>query len=465
MFRLTYRFLFAAAVALFLFDSCSRIQQPLSKKTVASLPLLPYRMDIVDSNLSQGYFFLFTYKMRKEEKPRLGQQMILDGNGAMVYCRWTDVASDFKVHADGRMSFFKKGKVFLMDSLFRIVDSVACVNGIETDSHDFRILPNGHYLLIGMKTVPTDLSAYPVFLKRGARGSKKGKIKVDVIQELDKNKNLVFEWDSSPFYKITDADPIYLNDTMSVSLPHINSVATDAQGNIVASSRYFNELIKINRATGNVMWRMGGIHNQFQFMNDSIPFLGQHDAHYLPNGNLLVFDNGYSNEKRKHGVRAIEYRIDEKTKQVWNVWSYMYDSMLVSDATGNARRLENGTTLIDFGKIQNLNRNITCVLVDSSGRKIFDLAFADTIGSYRAYGYAQLPFTLHRPEIQATSLGKTVELRLIGKSESCFWSTGERGKTIRVTQAGIYFVRVPVGENGFLFSKPIVVTEAMLLGK
>jgi hypothetical protein len=427
--------------------------------------LLPYRMNIVDSNLSQGYYFLFTYKMRKEAKPQLGQQLILDGNGAMVYCRWTDAASDFKVHPDGRMSFFKKGKFFLMDSLFRIVDSVGCVNNIETDSHDFRILPNGHYLLIGMKTVPTDLSVYPLFLKRGVRGSKKGKIKADVIQELDENKKLVFEWDSSPFYKITDADPIYLNDTTSVSMPHINSVATDAQGNVVASSRYFNELIKINRATGKVMWRMGGPHNQFKFMNDSVPFLGQHDAHYLPNGNLLVFDNGYSNEQRKHGVRAIEYRIDEKTKQVWNVWSYMHDSTLVSDATGNARRMENGTTLIDFGKIQNLNHNITCMLVDSSGRKIFDLAFADTLGSYRAYGYAQLPFTLHRPEIKITPIGSMFELSYTGKGETYLWSTGETSKTIIVTQAGTYFVRVPVGEQSYLYSKPLVITAALLDGR
>ncbi len=465
MFRSGFLFLLIVSLFIFLFSSCTRTRLPIKTKKSNSLALLPYRMNIADSGLSQGYYFLFTYKMRKEEKPRLGQQLILDGTGAVVYCRWTDVASDFKVHPDGRMSFFRKGKFFLMDSLFRIVDSVGCVNNIETDSHDFRILPNGHYLLIGMKSIPTDLSVYPVFLKRGARGSKKGEIKVDVIQELDENKKLVFEWDSSPFYKITDADPIYLNDTTSVSLPHINSVATDTQGNIVASSRYFNELIKINRATGNVMWRMGGIHNQFTFMNDTIPFLGQHDAHYLANGNLLVFDNGYSSDQRKHGVRAIEYRIDEKTKQVWNVWSYTHDAGLVSDATGNARRMDNGTTLIDFGKIQNLNRNITCVLVDSSGRKIFDLAFADTVGSYRAYGFAQLPFTIHRPEIQTVPTKRGLELRLQNTTENGFWSTGETGKTIFVTHAGTYFVRVPVGANGFLFSKPIVITEAMLRRK
>ena len=51
---------------------------------------------------------------------------------------------------------------------------------------------------------------------------------------------------------------------------------------------------------------------------------GQHAPEILPNGNLLVFDNGARREtgEEKEYSRAVEYQIDEDKKTVTQVWQY-----------------------------------------------------------------------------------------------------------------------------------------------
>ncbi len=52
--------------------------------------------------------------------------------------------------------------------------------------------------------------------------------------------------------------------------------------------------------------------------------LGQHAPELLPNGNLLVFDNGSNRATGEKGnySRAVEYQIDENQKTVTQVWQY-----------------------------------------------------------------------------------------------------------------------------------------------
>jgi len=421
--------------------------------------LLKYTATISDSSQSKGYYFLFTYKMKKRDAPGNGQQMIIDGSGHTVYYRLIPKASDFKLHANGMMSYFGETKFMIMDSTFRIVDSVGCLNGIETDSHDFIILPNGHYLLIGTKSRITDLSNYRIFMQKDLPGSKKAKLKYGIIQELDKNKNLIYQWDSEPYFKIEDADKIYLNDTTTLDVTHFNSVEKDKDGNIIVSARYSNEVIKINVHDGTLLWRMGGKNNQFTFINDSLPFVGQHDARIQASGNFTLFDNGYGKEHVKHNARAIEYKLDEKNKTATLVWYYNNENKIISEATGNAQRLKNGNTLINYGKIANGTPNITFEMVKPNKQKIYSLSFADTMGTYRAFYYEELPFKLKQPQVKVQHKKGKCTLTIENNYATYQWNTGETSKTITVTKPGRYYVYVPYGEGGKISSFIINLTE------
>lgn len=459
------KFLFRYTALLFpvLFAGCSGTTENTEIPTafittISDTLLLPYTVKISDSKRSAGFYFLYTYKMNKNNQLKKGWQQVIDGNGYTVFFRRMEKGSDFKVHPDGRMSYFGGTKFIIMDSAFRVVDSVGTVNDVAIDNHDFLILPNGNYVLIGTESFDMDLSSYNIFMRKKLPGSKKAKVKYGVVQELDKNKKLVYEWRARPHFRMEDAEEVYLNDTVNMDITHFNSIEVDKAGNYIISARYSNEIIKVQKSDGSVLWRLGGKKNMFTCTNDSLPFLGQHDARMLENGHLMLFDNGYGEDNMQHNARALEYELDEQKKTTKRVWHYAYPEKIVSEATGNARRAPAGTTLVNFGKIKNGVPNVTMMLVDEQQQPIFELAFKDTIGTYRGYYYPTLPFQLRRPKVTVTKTNEGWKLEAEKGHATYHWSTGEKSASLAVKKPGTYYVFVPYGE-GFLSSEPVTVTE------
>lgn len=421
-----------------------------------------YKFGIADSSSTEGYYFMSLFQMRKKATKTLSTQVIFNGKGELIYFRGGYAVSDFKVQPDGRMSYFCGDKFYLTDGNFNITDSVSCVNGIETDPHDFQVLPDGHYLLLGMESETCDLSAKKVFLQKDAPGSRNAKVKYHVVQELDQKKKLVYEWRAKPFFSFDDISLVYLQDTAQVDVTHFNSVELMPDGNFLISARYTNELIKVNKRSGTISWRMGGKHNQFQFINDSLPFLGQHDARILPNGHLTLFDNGYAGDHARHNARALEYIIDEKAMTATLAWSYTYPLRLVSEAAGNMQRLSNGNTMIGYGKVQFMTPNLTCTMVDPAGKTLSLLTCTDTLGSYRAFFYPTLPFRLQQPSIRLVKKKDGISLETVKAWPGYYWAGSEHTRSISIRQPGTYYAYVSVGQGGFLRSNAITVTQEML---
>lgn len=418
--------------------------------------LLKYKAEVYDAKAAKGYYFLFTYRIRKMDSVPPGQQMIIDGTGHTVYYRITDRASDFTVHKNGLMSYFSNGKFYLLNNLFAVVDSVECLNGVETDPHDFQILSNGHYLLIGLDSVRADLSNYHIFMRRNLPGSSNALLKSGVIQELDKGKNLVYQWSAKPYFKLEECDRFFLNDTSVVDITHFNSVDKNRKGEILLSARYTHELIKLS-ANREIIWRMGGVHNKFRFTNDSLKFLGQHDARFYKNSCITLFDNGYAQEPYRHNARAVKYKLDEKNMTAKTVWQYGHEPTIISEATGNAQWQTNGNVLLNYGRVSDSSPNITFEEVTEKKQKVIVLSFQDSVGSYRAFHYRKLPFKLPQPRVRKTKNAGVTRLTVVENYAEHLWSTGEISKSIEVKSPGKYYVYVPVGDKGYISSKLIEV--------
>ncbi len=295
----------------------------------------PYQATVYKPVL-KGYYFLYTFKMRQGAELKENCQMIMDENGHTLYYQVVKRASDFKVHKNGKISFWAIDSTFhILDHHLKWIDTIKCANGIETDPHDLQILANNHYLLIGKENVSMDLSAYRFMAKSNAPGSKTANVQANLIQELDENKKLVFEWHAKDHFQFTDTDPFYIKDTAFLDWNHINSVEEDFDGNLLVSIRNFHEITKISRKDGSVMWRFGGRRNQFRILNDSIPFLSQHDARRIANGILTIYDNGFGEPRKNHFTRGVEYRLDEVNKTATLVWSYTRNPPIVCERTGN----------------------------------------------------------------------------------------------------------------------------------
>ena len=422
----------------------------------------PYIATIYDSTKTEGYYFLVPSRLTT---PNAGfhSQLVLDRFGDVVYFKSLGTVTnspDFKVHPNGMISYYKGTQFYILDSTFTIVDSISCKNGVTTDSHDLQILPNGHFLLLGYENVIMNLSAYAWFKPTGAHGSSSANVKANVIQELDANKNVVFEWHCKDYFSFADVDSVWCSNPFTVDWTHSNAVELDHDGNILLSCRHFNEIIKINRTDSSIIWRLGGVQNQFAFLNDTTPFYGQHDIRRISNGNITLLDNGYRILSAPyHAARALEYQLDEVNKTATLAWSYVYDSVMYSKATGNVQRLPNGNTLVNYGNMS--NRNVTFVVVDSLKNKVFELAFYDTMTSYRSFNFQQLPWMFNRPVVSCIDSAGTYYLDAGAGYSSYVWNNGDTNRFLAVSYADTFYVFVPYGNNGgYISSEKVIVTNA-----
>jgi hypothetical protein len=171
----------------------------------------------------------------------------------------------------------------------------------------------------------------------------------------------------------------------------------------------------------------------------------------LPNGNIMLFDNGNAQSPFKPAA-AKEYKLDEKNKTCTLVWSYINDSTAQSSVgMGNVQRLANGNTLIDYG---NSNRSRTLFnVVTPQGKKIFELYFKDNSRSYRAQNYSGISFDIKRPAIKTFKKDGVIYLDA-GEHPEYLWSNGAKTRIISYKDEEILFVCVPVQDGGYIVSSP-----------
>nr|MBK9651865.1 aryl-sulfate sulfotransferase [Bacteroidota bacterium] len=303
-----------------------------------------------------------------------------------------------------------------------------------------------------------NLSSYHLFNNNGSPGSTTATVKCGVIQEQDANKNVVFEWHAKNHYTFLDVDTDRLFNPANVDWNHMNALELDTDGNILVSVRHFNEITKINRSTGAIMWRMGGNANQFTFTNDSVMFKGQHDIRRLANGNIIMLDNGLKSVPI-HPAAAKEYMIDEVNHTATLVWSKTNSANFYSKAIGNVHRNLNGNTLVNYGMVDNFNTAFE--VVKPNGTKVFELSFLDSMKSYRVYNYNSIPWDLHRPVINCVLVNNQYYLDAGNGYNSYKWTNGATTQTILATSLGSYSVFVPKGNGGFISSEKFVITNLL----
>jgi hypothetical protein len=325
--------------------------EPVAPTTAATpcdtlLPGFPVFTLSNTSNQLPGAFFMAPFGNANTTLARL---QILDDRGKPIFQRQYDGSfrpTDFKVQPNGLLSFFLSGneQFYLMDSSYTVVDSIACGNGYPTDLHELQILPDHHALLMSYDPQPVDMSTIV------SGGNPNAIVTGLIIQELDENKDVVFQWRSWDHFLITDCSPNNINLTAAfIDYCHGNSIEETPDGNIMISSRHMNEITKIDRATGNILWRMGrnAVHNQFSFPNDTRGWAEQHDARILPNGHLTLFDN--ANGLVPAYSRALEFQLDEANLVATKVWEYRNTPDVVSGFMGNVQRHADGSTTIGWG--------------------------------------------------------------------------------------------------------------------
>jgi hypothetical protein len=246
---------------------------------------------------------------------------------------------------------------YVFDHNMQLIDSIPFPKSYYVEFHEFDILSNGHYLILCIQIREMDLSSIP-------GGSKTAQVFGNVLIETDRTGKIYWNWNSFDHYKLSDATEDINFTQEAIDWTHFNSFAEDSDGNILVSVRHFDEITKIDKKTGDIIWRLGGSmckNNQFTFIDDDFKgftgFSHQHSISCLANGNILMYDNG--NLKTPQVSRTVEYEIDQINKTAKKVWEYKDVMNSYQSSMGSAYRLANGNTIINsgYGKVTEVRPN------------------------------------------------------------------------------------------------------------
>ena len=221
----------------------------------------------------------------------------------------------------------------IYDTSYRLIKRVYPKKGLPADIHEFNITAR-------------DTALYTMYHKLTVRN--RGVLE-GVIQEVDlKTGRLLFEWHSldhvalaESYYKVPP------NPRLTFDYFHINSIEVDTDGNLLVSARNTHTIYKINKRTGNVIWRLGGKRSDFTFPR-AVRFAWQHDVRRQPDGTLTLFDNEAAPKVRDQS-RGMILRLDMKEMRAKLVHTYVHEPPILAVDQGNMQRLPNGHFLIGWG--------------------------------------------------------------------------------------------------------------------
>jgi hypothetical protein len=158
---------------------------------------------------------------------------------------------------------------------------------------------------------------------------------------------------------------------------HINSIQQLPNGNLVISARNTWAVYEISRATGHVLWTLGGKNSSFR-MGKGTNFEWQHDAQLHPGGLLSLFDDGATPAEESES-RGLELNIDMHSMRASLKRAYTHSPPLLAGAEGNMQLLSTGDVLVGWGTAPAFSEYAP------SGKQIWDGLFTAPVQSYRAY--------------------------------------------------------------------------------
>src|SRR5215203_2111188 len=300
-----------------------------------------------NNDTDPGYIFVALKEGAGEHGP-----MIVDDQGQLVWYSKYRSARDFKVQRyrgrpvlswwEGRVvAGHGVGEYVIFDDSYREIARVRAGNGYQGDLHEFLITPQGTALLTAYNPVPADLSALG--------GPKYGAVWEGIAQEVNiEPGEVIFEWHSLEHVGIDESyldppsDPRHSYDYF-----HINSIGVDYDGNLLVSARNTWSVYKVERKSGEVLWRLGGKNSDFQ-MGPGTRFAFQHDARRHQDGIISIFDNGAHPQVHEES-RGILVELDEQKMGAKLVREYTFPEKLVSTSQGNMQILPTSDVLIGWG--------------------------------------------------------------------------------------------------------------------
>ena len=245
------------------------------------------------------------------------------------------------------------------------------------DIHDFILISDSDYITL------TYYMKYVTNIPARLNPASNVSVLTPVIEEVQ-NGQVVFHWDASndtTFYATSVEYNNFSDSTTPQDYIHMNSMFIDpTDNNLICSMRHQDQVIKINRQTGAVMWHLGGSNSDFPLTPDMV-FLRQHHATLTDsNRTLLLFDDGFVTIRPYS--RICEFQLDEANKTITG-FKYFNIPEPFTDFAGSVQKIGDdyfiGGATADY--LLDINYN--------TGQKVIE--FKGNLSSYRAFKYPVYP--------------------------------------------------------------------------
>ena len=210
----------------------------------------------------------------------------------------------------------------------------------ENMTHDFELLPDGRIAYLVWDKAPLSFA-------NGIRGGfspvSGSDVWTNAIVIVDRAKNEVWKWH---MHDHVDPRSYELNSyTPRSDWAHVNSIRYTSNNPIthtpafLISVRHISTVFLIDVDTGSVIWQ-----------SPRGMFSMQHDATFLENGRILVFDNGFLKQQLRPYYWSRVVEVDLLSNEV--VWQFdggktgTEKAQFATSIMGGAQRLSNGNTFI-----------------------------------------------------------------------------------------------------------------------
>lgn len=341
--------------------------------------LSPPRLAVISraDGTAAGYIFVSTMAGPGQRGP-----MIVDNAGRVIWFRPLQdaTAANFNMqHYRGQpvltwwegtvTNGYGLGEYVVTDTSYRDIARVRAGDGLHGDLHEFVITPQGTALFIAYDAIEADLSTIG--------GARRGTLLDCVIQEVEiASGRVLFEWRASDHVAVTES---YLSmSDGTYDFFHANSIEVGDDGNLLVSARHTWALYQIDRASGEIIWRLGGKMSDFT-MGAGTDFYWQHDARWAQDGSLTLFDDGDGPKQEERMSRGVRLDIDETARSVALAEQYIHDGYL-ADAMGSMQGLADGGAFIGWGTVPGFSE-----FSPEGARLRLDAVFAGGGESYRAF--------------------------------------------------------------------------------
>lgn len=255
------------------------------------------------------------------------------------------------------------------DDAFHSVQAIHAGHGLQTDLHDLQLTSRGTALITAYETATTDLSSIG--------GPAKGRVFVGHVQEIELGTGRVlFDWRSLDHVGVDESMQPAPRSDQGYDYFHLNAVAETDDGNLLICARNTCTIYKVDRSTGQILWRLNGKRSDFS-VSSAARFWWQHDARPHGSSVISVFDNaGVAKEKQSRGLIL---SVDESAKRVELKQQFLHPAGFISGTLGNVQVLSDGGVFVGWGA-QSYFSQFT-----ADGTMILDGELPIGVRSYRAH--------------------------------------------------------------------------------